>query len=126
LLPALRERAEASSTRDLEVQVEGSEKLPPLPAALEVAAYRIVQEAVNNAVQHSSGDHCWVHVRNKAGLELEISDDGRGLAIDQRAGVGITSMRERALELGGTFKIEAREGGGTRVIARLPLEKQTR
>jgi signal transduction histidine kinase len=98
--------------------------MPPLPAATEVAAYRIVQEAVNNASKHGKAKECWVRLSVDDGLSLEITDDGSGLPDDMRFGVGITSMRERTSELGGTFKIESIPGGGTRVHVWMPISEE--
>src|SRR4029079_8102643 len=86
---------------------------PPLPAAVEVAAYRIVGEALTNVVRHAGTDRCDVVVRRNGGLELVIADHGRGLGADATAGVGMRSMRERAAELGGTLDVATRAGGGT-------------
>jgi signal transduction histidine kinase len=121
-MAAIRERAERFSISDqgMEVRIEGPDRLPPLPAATEVAAYRIVMEALTNAARHSGGRCCTVHVTFNGSLELDIADDGSGLPDTFRAGVGITSMRERAEELGGTCRIDSVPGGGTRVLARLP------
>jgi signal transduction histidine kinase len=100
-----------------------ADQLPPtLPAAVEVAAYWIATEAMTNAVRHAGAAHCAVRVWLAADiLELRITDDGRGLAPDARAGVGTTSMRERAAELGGTVTIDSRpDGQGVEVVASIP------
>ncbi|MBL7627255.1 sensor histidine kinase [Frankia sp. CN6] len=77
-----------------------------LPAATEVAAYRIVAEAVTNAVRHSGCERCVVHVRPEAPwLVIEVSDDGTGLAADAVPGVGLQSIRERASEVGGRLEV---------------------
>jgi signal transduction histidine kinase len=97
--------------------------LPPLPAAVEVAAYRIVLEALSNVVRHARARNCIVSLTldEVAGtLCLEVEDDGRGMGEDRGTGVGLSSMRERAAELGGTLAIEAMSPSGTRVRARLP------
>jgi signal transduction histidine kinase len=104
--------------------MEAPEELPPLPAAVEVAAYRIAQEALTNVSRHAQAKTCRVRlsVDEVAGaLGLEVIDDGVGISEDRVAGVGLSSMRERAEELGGTLAIEPRPEGGTRVLARLPL-----
>jgi signal transduction histidine kinase len=104
--------------------VEAPEELPPLPAAVEVACYRIVQEALTNVVRHAHARsfHVRLSVDRGAGvLEVEITDDGAGMPKDRVAGVGLSSMRERAEELGGTLAVEPGSEGGTRVLARLPL-----
>jgi signal transduction histidine kinase len=122
LLPALREGASSYGQEGrMRVVVEGPEAMPPLPAAVEVAAYRIVQEAVTNAARHASAEKCVVRFTLEEGLELEVLDDGVGMPKDLRSGVGLASMNERASELGGTFAIESGPQGGTRVHARLPL-----
>ena len=117
-----------SSKNGLVFKVEATEGLPPLPAAVEVACYRIAQEAIANASRHSGARSCHVglsvddyeHV-----LELEVADDGVGMPEGRQAGVGMSSMRERAEELGGTLSVEALPQGGTRVLARLPLSEES-
>ena len=124
LAGALREHALQSAANELHVTVVAPEQgLPPLPAAVEVAAYRIVQEALNNVLRHSAARACTIRLApaaDGAALLLEVDDDGTGLPSDTRLGVGLTSMRERAGELGGTCQIAARPEGGTRVSAWLP------
>jgi two-component system, NarL family, sensor kinase len=91
-----------------------------LPAAVEVAAYRIVVEAVTNTVRHARARHCQVSMaRTPAGLAIEVTDDGTGLAAAGQPGHGLAIMRERAEELGGTVTIRDRSPGVT-VQARLP------
>jgi two-component system, NarL family, sensor kinase len=113
----------------LRVTVEAPEQLPPLPAAVEVAAYHIAREAMTNAARHARARSCQVRLAlaralGRPELELKITDDGAGLSKDHVAGVGLTSMRERAEELGGTCAVESTPGGGTRVLARLPVGKE--
>ena len=102
--------------------IEAPEHLPPLPAAVEVAAYRIAQEALTNVARHARARTCRTHLSldNKE-LKLEIIDDGVGLPANCHAGIGLISMRERAAELGGTCMVAPVPTGGTRVIAHLPL-----
>jgi len=93
-----------------------------LPAAVEVAAYRITMEALANVVRHSQGRNCCLSVSIiDKDLQVEVCDDGLGLPGDVRPGVGLNSMHERAAELGGSCIIEALPQGGTRVLARLPF-----
>jgi signal transduction histidine kinase len=98
--------------------------LPPI----EVCAYRIVQEAFNNIVQHSGATACTVMLRAASGtLWLTIDDNGRGFGPtpqppDARPGLGLIGMRERAQALGGTFAVESAPGGGTRISVGLPLQ----
>jgi signal transduction histidine kinase len=96
--------------------------LGPLPAAVEVAAYRIVAEALTNTVRHAEAGRAGVRLCVGEGtLRLEVADDGRGLGEDVPAGVGLRSMRERALELGGRVEVACPPAGGTVVTAELPL-----
>ena len=107
--------------------VEASEDLPLLPAAVEVACYRIAQEAIANATRHSGAGTCHVSLsldEANGSLELEVVDDGVGVAEDRKAGVGMSSMLERAEELGGTLIVETLTEGGTRVLSRLPLSQR--
>ncbi len=96
--------------------------LPPLPAAVEVAIYRIAAEAVQNVAKHAGASACTIQVTlGEAALTLRVADDGVGLPSDHAAGVGLLSMRERAAELGGQLIVEPAAGGGTCVIATIPL-----
>lgn len=96
------------------------EGLGRLPAAVEVAAYRIVTEAITNVTRHARARTCKVRLCLNGALELDVTDDGRGLDPARPAGVGVTAMRERAAELGGVLIIEELRPG-TRVRARLPV-----
>jgi len=111
----------------LQVRVEGPPGgLPPLPAAIEVAAYRIALEAITNVVRHAQARLCVASfsIQNASPanlLNLEICDDGLGLPENYRPGVGLASMHERAEEVGGTCQVESLPAGGTRLLARLPV-----
>jgi signal transduction histidine kinase len=123
LVGALREQAQRLGVGErVRVEVDAPEQLDGLPAAVEVAAYRIAMEAMTNVARHAHAHVCRVRLSVNGALELEISDDGHGLPSGHRAGVGLTSMHERADELGGTCTVERIDGSGTRVSARLPLE----
>jgi signal transduction histidine kinase len=113
------------STLQIEIS-EPSDHLPPLSAAVEVAAYRIVLEALTNVIRHAQAKHCAIRFsvsRNASSdiLGIEIQDDGKGMPLDHRAGVGLRSMRERAEEIGGTCVVESNERQGTCVSVRVPL-----
>jgi signal transduction histidine kinase len=127
LVGAVRQHGTRLTERDpgLEVAVDAS-SLPPLPAAVEVAAYRIATEALTNVSRHAGARHCHVglSVNGSGALRVEIEDDGQGLPTHPRAGVGLTAMRERAVELGGTCEAGPASPYGTRVIAHLPLESR--
>lgn len=105
--------------------VDAPEELPDLPAATEVAAYRIAQEALTNVAKHAGARSCRVRLSAEDGaLLLEVSDNGVGLPEGDadRTGVGLASMRERAEELEGTCRILPNRPHGTRVLAKLPLK----
>ena len=91
---------------------------------MEVAAYRIAQEALTNVARHAHAQNCGVRLLvDRAGgvLGLEVTDDGAGIPEGRRAGVGLSSLRERVEELGGTCDMDPMPTGGMRVRARLPL-----
>jgi two-component system NarL family sensor kinase len=122
LVPALRQQAMGLRNRAGEpvaVDVTAPDELPDLPAAVEVAAYRIVTEALTNVARHSRSASASVRLEPAAdGLRLEVTDCGESGA--WRPGVGLSSMRERAVELGGTLEAGPGPAGG-RVAALLPL-----
>ena len=94
-----------------------------LPAAVEVAALRIVQEAIANVARHARAQRCSVRLQADGALTVTIHDDGCGLPPDYRPGVGLGSMRERAAEVGGSCTITSPPGEGTRVDVVLPLAR---
>jgi signal transduction histidine kinase len=124
LVGAIRDAAEhhtSQAANGLDISVHAPDKLPPLSAAVEVASYRIVQEALANVTHHADANNCTVRLTVADGLRIEVSDDGIGIPEDHHPGVGLHSMRERAEELGGTCVVGHSASGGTRVQARLPL-----
>src|SRR4051812_7236354 len=125
LIAALRQKALSLSAHGgdhpLVVDVEGPEALPPLPAAVEVAAYRIFMEAVTNVLRHAEATRCVVTLAVDEALELTVTDNGCGPRSGAIPGVGLSSMCERAEELGGTCSIDGRPDGGTTVQAVIPL-----
>ncbi len=127
LIGAIRERATqySFSNDGLHVFVIAPDQLPTLPAAVEVAAYRIAQEALTNVARHAQAQTCRVSITLDGALQLEVNDDGIGLASERPTGIGLTTMRERAVELGGTCTVEPAIPAGTRVLARLPIQKAT-
>lgn len=123
LLPAIQEHISSLELPgNLEISLEVPEIIIELPAAIEVAAYRIVLEAVSNITQHAQADQATVRINVNHWLEIEINDNGLGLPENNSPGVGISSMKERAAELGGTCTIKQLPAGGTLVSARLPLQ----
>jgi signal transduction histidine kinase len=125
--PALDEIGLAACVRELAARVRTPalaveadvDDLPPLPAAVEVACYRIAGEALTNGARHAGATSVRLSLALDAGqLVLEVVDDGRGLPASPKEGVGMTSMRQRAEELGGRLTVSSR--GGTTVRAVLP------
>ncbi len=113
----------AASTMDAGVRVDVQWRGPrrPLPAEVDLSAFRIIQEAVTNVVRHADAAGCQVLIdHHDEELSIVISDDGRGGAI-AASGYGIAGMRERASLLGGQLAAGPRPGGGFRVAARLPV-----
>ena len=113
----------AATALDTGVQVEvdwhGSRE--PLPADIDISAFRIIQEAVTNVIRHAGTSQCHVSIGQEDGqLSIEVTDSGRGGSA-AGTGYGITGMRERAALLGGDFSAGPRPGGGFRVAARLPV-----
>ncbi|MER6581524.1 sensor histidine kinase, partial [Nonomuraea sp. NPDC001023] len=127
--PALDDLGLAAAVRALaapdgpaaEVIAEGD--LTGLPAAVEVAVYRIAQEALTNVRRHARATRVRVELRREPGaLRLLVADDGRGLPPEHRSGVGLTSMRERTAELGGICLVSGEPGTGTTVEVMLPVQ----
>jgi signal transduction histidine kinase len=140
LLSALQQFvAQNEFTSHITIQIDAPDELPPLPAAVEVAAYRIAAEAITNAIRHAKSRNCTIRLWVAAGgqrrqsadrqpqsilpeqLCIEISDDGAGFPPQYTPGVGLASMRERALELGGTFALESNAGHGATIHVALPI-----
>lgn len=123
---ALHAAARRHRSRELGVELSLVDDLGDLPAAVEVAAYRIVDEALVNVVKHADARHAGVRIgRDRDRLVIEVHDDGLGVGARRAEGIGLDSMRERCQELGGTFEIVAADAGsrraGTRINATLPL-----
>jgi signal transduction histidine kinase len=103
------------------VDVDWRGSREPLPADIDLSAFRIIQEAVTNVVRHAGTSQCQVCIDQQDGqLSLEVTDSGHGSSA-AGTGYGITGMRERAALLGGDFSAGPRPGGGFRVAARLPV-----
>jgi signal transduction histidine kinase len=126
LAGALTDHLARMRTDTFDVDIALPETLPAMSAATEVAAFRIVTEAVTNTLRHAHACRCRVSmtVDDLAGLVVEVTDNGRGLPASGPRGIGLASMRERVDELGGTFDISS-DTGGTKVTARLPLNVPT-
>ena len=110
----------------VQVDVEWLGSREPLPADIDLSAFRIIQEAVTNVVRHADTDRCLVWIDQQDGyLSIEVTDSGRGGSV-AGTGYGITGMRERAALLGGDFSAGPRPGGGYLVAARLPVPAPAR
>jgi signal transduction histidine kinase len=122
LVPALKWQArEVAKRTGLRVRVAADGVGEDMPDGVKTCVYRVVQEAVNNAVQHSGGKTVRVEVKEEGGrLLLSVQDDGRGFPARDR-GMGVLGMEERVRQLGGSFTIVSREDEGTLVQAVLPL-----
>jgi signal transduction histidine kinase len=118
---ALRVQASVFRTENLQIELQMPQTLPALTAAEEVAAYRIVLEALSNVSNHSDATICAVRCEARAdGLHVSVDDNGTIKVSEIRSGVGISSMRELASELGGKCELQPSPLGGLRVCAWLP------
>jgi signal transduction histidine kinase len=121
-LGSLQRLAEEVGHAGLPVQVHVDGEPYPLPHALDVSAYRIVQEGLTNALKHARATHADVEVRYDPGeLSVEIRDDGHGAAVDEGHGYGLIGIRERVKVYGGEMTAETASGGGFVLHARLPV-----
>jgi signal transduction histidine kinase len=135
LLGAVRQQVTrfSDTANGLDIRVTCDAPLDGLPAAVEVAAYRIAIEAITNVVRHAKATRCTVRLSiaspadsptatdAPATLQIEVHDDGVGIAADTPAGIGLVSQRERAAELGGTCEVTCAPDTGTHVLAVLPI-----
>ncbi|WP_162848604.1 sensor histidine kinase [Paenibacillus nanensis] len=121
LLFALRELAAHSQQANFRIIVHAPDSLPPLMAAVEAAVFRIVQEAIANALRHSQGTACHIRLSVDETLRIQIADNGIGMSGAPKQGVGIRSMRERAEELNGRIAFQHTAETGTRIEIEIPL-----
>ena len=120
-LPQLLEQARSTGLR-VDVAVEGV--AAPLPPGVDLAAFRIVQEALTNALKHAAASTVTTQIRyGERELELTIEDNGRGMSSQGANGHGLFGMRERVALYGGTLETGAGANGGFRVHARLPVRE---
>ncbi|MBE1587992.1 sensor histidine kinase [Nonomuraea angiospora] len=106
----------------LEVRTEVSGPLDAVPTEVDLAAARIVREALTNVSRHSGAKQATLTINNTSGnIMIRVEDDGPGAAYDGGSGFGLQGMRERTIALGGTLEAGPRPEGGFRVVARLPL-----
>jgi two-component system NarL family sensor kinase len=123
LVAALEDRAsQLIRPGEFDVRVRATDALDDLTAAAQLAAYRIAVEAMTNAARHSGGSRCDVVLERSNGqLHLIVSDDGRGIGPDVQHGVGLTSMHERAEEVGGQVRLGGSDVRGLTIVARIPV-----
>jgi signal transduction histidine kinase len=127
LVAAIRDRLRPATMENPRITIHAPEDRMALPAAVELAALRIVQEAVSNVRRHASASACVITLEASASeLTIEIADDGVGIPRSHRSGLGLASIRERADELGGASSVGRRSVGGTVVSVRLPLSEPER
>jgi signal transduction histidine kinase len=108
----------------LPVQLEVDGMPRELPPGIDLAAYRVVQEALTNALKHGGTAHAWVSVHwGEDELELEVANDGKGGGDGSGGGHGLAGMRERVALYGGELESGPRDGGGFVVRARLPVSQ---
>jgi signal transduction histidine kinase len=120
-LPQLRDRL-AGAGVPVTVEVIGEPRT--LPVAVDLAAYRVVQESLTNVLRHAGPATATVRLRHTlSGVEIEVTDTGRGAVPGPGGGYGLAGMRERVTALGGTFTAGPAPGGGFRVSATLPVEE---
>ena len=130
-LTAIERLAASTLEAGVKVDVDWHGSREPLPADIDLSAFRIIQEAVTNVVRHAGTGQCQVCIDRQDGqLSIEVTDSGRGGSGHggevAGTGYGITGMRERAALLGGDFSAGPRSGGGFRVAARLPVPAPAR
>ena len=124
---AVRRRAKSLSSGHLRIDTQLCAELPRLRPEVELAAFRIITEALTNTARHADAKHCSVTITpTEQALEITVNDDGQGLPTTPSRGLGIRSMQERATELGGTFHLGAPPtNSGTLIHATLPLQPAT-
>jgi len=127
LVGAIRTHVVTIGHGPVEITVDAPSSLPALPAAVEIAGYRIVLEALHNVLRHAHATRCTVCmvVDPAEALTVSVIDDGDGTPAERVDGLGLSSMLDRATELGGRCTITSGVHGGTAVVARLPFPHPT-
>ncbi len=123
LVAATAGQVEQLARGEIEAEFGAEGDFSDLGGDAQLVVYRVAQEALSNAARHSGAGCVAVELRRRkdGGVELEVSDDGRGFAFDEsEGGLGIAGMRERALLIGGELTIESRPGRGTTVHLTVP------
>jgi signal transduction histidine kinase len=113
---------EVSRRSEMEVTVESENVSEALPDEFKICVYRLVQEALNNAVRHARARNAKVRVvQHRSRIAVEVGDDGRGFQPERARGLGILGMEERIKRLGGTLTVDSAPGRGACIKAELPL-----
>ena len=113
---------EVSRRSEMEVAVDSENVSENLPDEYKICIYRLVQEALNNAVRHAHARNAKVRVsQSQSRIAIEVSDDGSGFQADRVRGLGILGMEERIRRLGGTLTVDSAPGRGTTIKAELPM-----
>lgn len=124
LAAALTKHAEAIHTRHkMNVKIEICDEIPDMPLSTKEALYRVAQEAINNLIKHAQADLVYIRLRcEQSKIVLEVEDNGVGFDpdIEYHGHMGLHTMRERMVRLGGTLHIDSTEGKGTIVRAQIP------
>jgi signal transduction histidine kinase len=116
---------EVSRRSEIEVSVDSESVPEDLPDEHKIYIYRLVQEALNNAVRHSGARNAKVVVGRLAkSIVVRVTDDGRGFDPGHSRGMGILGMEERVKRLGGTLRVESQPGNGTTVMAEFPIPSE--
>lgn len=119
LVAAVRDRARSEAA--LRIDIQAPEEPLGIPAAVEVAALRVVQEAVTNVRRHAHATRCIVHIeRTPDALRVDVDDDGRGMSEAAQPGLGLASIRGRVEELGGFLTVRTASLGGVQIAATIP------
>jgi signal transduction histidine kinase len=118
---------EVSRSGEIEVEVKAENVAETLPDPLMVCVYRVVQEAVNNALRHAHAKNVTVELRQSAAaVHVQVTDDGAGFDPKRTRGMGLLGMEERVKRQGGTLSVESKPGAGTTLRADLPLDNSQR
>ena len=127
LAEAVRRRARSLSRGRLRIDTHVCAELPRLRPEVELAAFRIITEALTNTARHADANHCSVTLApTDQTLEITVADDGQGIPTTPSLGLGIRSMQERATELGGTFHLGTLPtNSGTLIHVAIPLQPST-
>jgi len=112
---------EDQDPNNISITLDLPDTLPPMPAKIEVSAFRIVQTALDNVIKHAQARTCSVRIEATQDLHLTITDDGIGLPQEYLMGIGIASMAERAYALGGMFQVTTLPQRGTQIHVQIPL-----